>query len=497
MKDRLDIDQVICNFVAKGCAKHWIHPLDQYYAVNRLVNILQKEHYDTALRPSIPLPSLLQMMDQMVAYAVSQNVIADSQRERDELEAEIMDVVTPAPSVVNRDFWDCYKEAPLRATNEFYEMCRANDYIKTRQIEKNEQFMVDSDYGKMAITINLSKPEKSKKDIEEAQKATGDYPLCQLCAENEGYKGRVGIAGRTNHRVIRIPIGGENWGFQYSPYAYYNEHCIVFSKKHEPMNVTKTTIQNLLELISVLPHYFMGSNAGLPIVGGSLLGHEHYQGGRHHFPMEKAQVLESWTWKGMPEVTAERLYWPLSVIRLRSLSPEDLVTVGTEIMTAWKSYSNEQLGILAQTGTDEHNAVTLISRRNGENYELDVVLRNNRTSEEFPDGLFHPHQDVQHIKKENIGLIEVLGMAILPPRLKTELQEVEDYLLGLDVAVASYHKEWADELKQRTYPTEETVTDIVQKAIGVKFQRVLEDAGVFKQNEEGQAAFQDFIKGFQ
>lgn len=497
MTKTINISQVIYDFVSKGVAIHYIHTLDELYVTNELLTLLKKEYYDTELIPSIPLPTLLDSMDQMVDYAVRENVIKDSLVEREKLEAQIMDVITPAPSIVNRDFWEAYREAPLRATNEFYDLCQQNDYIKTRSIAKNEHFLTNSPYGKLDITINLSKPEKSKKDIEEAKKVEGNYPKCQLCAENEGYKGRNGISGRTNHRIIRIPLQGENWGFQYSPYAYYKEHCIVFTKNHIPMNVTKHTLSNLMELVTVLPHYFMGSNAGVPIVGGSLLGHEHFQGGQHHFPMEKATVLESWNWKNNENITAERLFWPLSVVRLRSLDSEELVTAGAELMEEWSTYSNPDLDILSHTNTEEHNVVTLIARRKGAAFELDVVLRNNRTTKEFPDGIFHPHPDVQHIKKENIGLIEVLGLAILPPRLKAELKQVEAYVLGEDVSVAEYHQEWANQIKDTPYLTKENVTERIQQSVGEKFQRVLEDAGVFKQNDEGQKAFHDFLQLFQ
>ncbi|UJF15532.1 UDP-glucose--hexose-1-phosphate uridylyltransferase [Jeotgalibaca sp. MA1X17-3] len=497
MTKKIDIDQIVCDFVSKGNAIYSIHTLDRFYVANELLTILKKEQYEAELTPSIPLPDLLDSMDQMVEYGVMTGVIEDSLLERERLEARIMNVITPLPSIINQDFWEAYREAPMRATNDFYELSQRNDYIKTRQIAKNEHFITDSPYGKLDITINLSKPEKSKKDIEEAQKAVGNYPECQLCVENEGYNGREGIAARTNHRIVRIPLQGENWGFQYSPYAYYKEHCIVFTEKHIPMNVTTMTIQNLIELVTVLPHYFMGSNAGLPIVGGSLLGHEHFQGGQHHFPMEDAEVLERWDWKGQESVTAERLYWPISVIRLRSIDSEKIIAAGAELMDEWNGYCNEELNILASTNGERHNAVTLIARRKGEAYELDVVLRNNRTTKEYPDGIFHPHPDVQHIKKENIGLIEVLGLAILPPRLKKELKEVEAYLLGEDVQIADYHQEWANQLKDTPHLTDENVTEIVRQGVGKKFQRVMEDAGVFKQNKEGQHAFKQFTEMFQ
>lgn len=492
----MNIDQVIHDFVAKGMALFRIHSLDYYYVINRLLVILNKEFFETDLMPTVPLPSLLESMDQMVEYVVSKGIIQESAQARDELTSEIMDVLTPTPSAVNKTFWENYREAPMKATDEFYELCQVNDYIKTRDIAKNEVFTATSDYGDLTITINLSKPEKTKADILQAQKEVGDYPKCQLCAENEGYQGRMGIAGRSNHRFIRVPLEGKSWGFQYSPYSYYNEHCIVFTEEHIPMDVSHQTITNLLELVTVLPHYFMGSNAGLPIVGGSMLGHEHYQGGRHKFPMENARIMESWIWKNLPTVEAERLYWPLSVVRLRSTSKLDLIQAGSQLMDAWENYSNEALDILANTNGDTHNAVTLIARRKGSEYEMDVVLRNNRTTPAFPDGIFHPHSDVQHIKKENIGLIEVLGLAILPPRLKTELADVAAYLLNEKTQVASYHQAWADDLKQANTVTGQNVEQIIQKSVGDKFQRVLEDAGVFKQTEQGQHAFSTFVSRF-
>ncbi|HRM20525.1 MAG TPA: UDP-glucose--hexose-1-phosphate uridylyltransferase, partial [Trichococcus flocculiformis] len=284
-----------------------------------------------------------------------------------------------------------------------------------------------------------------------------------------------------------------NWGFQYSPYSYYNEHCIILSEEHVPMHVTEETIANLLEIVTLFPHYFIGSNAGLPIVGGSILSHEHYQGGRHHFPMEAAKVLRTLALEGFPEVEAEVLFWPLSVIRLRSEDRDVVAAAACTIMEEWQNYNDPQAEILAESAGMRHNAVTLVARRVGEAYELDVVLRNNRTSEAFPDGIFHPHPDVQHIKKENIGLIEVLGLAILPPRLDTELNEVADYLLGKTADVASCHREWAEELKQQGPFEADSVMEMIQEAVGEKFLRVIEDAGVYKRTPEGQAGFYRFL----
>ncbi|MFZ1823857.1 MAG: UDP-glucose--hexose-1-phosphate uridylyltransferase, partial [Trichococcus flocculiformis] len=379
-------------------------------------------------------------------------------------------------------------------TDEFYRLSQDNDYIKTRKIAKNKHFSIDSKYGKLEITINLSKPENTRQQMEAARATEGgNYPVCALCMENEGYRGRAGAAARSNHRIVRLPLFGENWGFQYSPYSYYNEHCIILSEEHVPMHVTEETIANLLEIVTLFPHYFIGSNAGLPIVGGSILSHEHYQGGRHHFPMEAAKVLRTLALEGFPEVEAEVLFWPLSVIRLRSEDRDVVAAAACTIMEEWQNYNDPQAEILAESAGMRHNAVTLVARRVGEAYELDVVLRNNRTSEAFPDGIFHPHPDVQHIKKENIGLIEVLGLAILPPRLDTELNEVADYLLGKTADVASCHREWAEELKQQGPFEADSVMEMIQEAVGEKFLRVIEDAGVYKQTPEGQAGFYRFL----
>lgn len=493
--ERFDIDQVVRDFVTKGIAIHRIHSLDDMYAINRLLGILGKDSFDIHKKPSIPLPNLLDSMDRIVAYAVDNGLIQDTPGQIDILESQIMELITPLPSEVNKNFWNHYEEAPMRATDEFYRLSQDNNYIKTRQIAKNKRFTVDTEYGALDITINLSKPEKTREQMEIAYNTPASgYPACALCLENEGYKGREDAAARSNHRVVRIPLLGENWGFQYSPYSYYNEHCIIFTRHHVPMHVSEKTIGNLLEIVSLFPHYFVGSNAGLPIVGGSILSHEHYQGGRQHFPMEDAEVLYRWDLNNHPEVQAEILYWPLSVIRLRASDPDEIYAAGCLILDKWQTYSDPAADIVAETEGQKHNAVTIVARRKGEAYELDMVLRNNRTSEAFPDGIFHPHKDVQHIKKENIGLIEVLGLAILPPRLETELIEVAAYLLDRPNFIADYHKEWADEMKQTAAYTAADVMDTVRNGVGNKFLRVLEDAGVYKQTAEGQAALKRFLE---
>jgi UDPglucose--hexose-1-phosphate uridylyltransferase len=412
------------------------------------------------------------------------------------IEAQLMDLMTPPPSVVNAYFAQYYSKDPVQATDYFFKLSKDNDYIKTREIARNIIFPVKTEYGELEITINLSKPEKDPKQIAaERQLKQVNYPDCMLCMENEGYKGRMNYPARTNHRIIRMNLDGESWGFQYSPYAYYNEHCIILSEEHRPMKITKATFRRLLKIIEVLPHYFVGSNADLPIVGGSILSHDHYQGGRHTFPMAVAEIERNFELKDFPNVKAGIVKWPMSVIRLQGKNQEDLIEASQLIFEKWQNYSDEALQIVAKTaeGTP-HHTITPIARRKDDLFEMDLVLRDNNVSEEFPDGIFHPHPDVQHIKKENIGLIEVMGLAVLPPRLEPELKEVEKYLLAEKNDIADYHLEWADQLKANVQITQENVTQVVQKAVGVVFARVLEDAGVFKRDVEGQEGFTRFIK---
>ena len=379
-------------------------------------------------------------------------------------------------------------------------MSRANDYIKTRHIAKNIAFSSASDYGDLQITINLSKPEKDPKDIAAAKLAKpSHYPKCLLCMQNEGYRGRTNHPARQNHRLIRLSLGGGNYGMQYSPYVYYNEHSIFLNQEHVPMKVDRACFEHLLDIIEVLPHYFAGSNADLPIVGGSILSHDHYQGGRHTFPMDQAPAYETASLSAFPDLSVELVKWPLSVIRLRSQDKAPLADAATALLDFWRAYSDESCDILAFSGETPHNTITPIARRRDGAYELDLVLRNNRTSETYPDGLFHPHPDVQHIKKENIGLIEVMGLAILPPRLVGELATIKDFLLGqasLD-QVADYHQSWAQDLAT-SHPdvTPDQVDLLLQAAVGAKFARVLEDAGVYKQSPEGRAGLRRFLDAF-
>lgn len=464
---------------------------DRIYLTNRVLSMVG----DTALNATTSKISLIDLKDDLVDVAVANDQIEDNQGSKDILGAKLMDLVTPAPSVVNRRFWDQYATDPQKALKYFYQLSQQNDYIKTKAIAKNIVWSTLTDYGDIEITINLSKPEKDPKQIAAAKKAkdTG-YPRCALCIENEGYAGRVNYPARTNHRVIRFKLGDQQWGFQYSPYAYFNEHCIFLASQHRPMVINRTTFQQLLSIIQQFPGYFVGSNADLPIVGGSILSHEHYQGGRHQFPMEKAPIATPLTFKGFEDVTAGIVQWPMSVIRLRSSQEQPLVELADKILNCWRHYSDESVDVRAETAGVPHHTITPIARKRNGQLELDLVLRDNQTSAKYPDGIFHPHKDVQHIKKENIGLIEVMGRAILPPRLKPELQEVEKFLLGQPNEMADYHRPWAEQLKeQHPQINADNVSDIVRNAVGNVFARVLEDAGVYKRTDEGQRAFMRFV----
>jgi len=494
----MSIDKLITSFIQKSIEIGDLDPIDEVYMTNRLVELLEKDVYVKDTAEMNTERSRLDILDAIIAYAVEEEIIEDLEASRDVLSSKIMDLVTPRPSEVNEKFWEDYKDSPKNATDNFFEMSKQNNYIKTREIAQNIAFSHHHDeYGEIQITINLSKPEKDPKEIALASKheQSTNYPKNALVVENEGFAGHLTHPGRTSHRIIRMDLFDDEWGFQFSPYAYYNEHSIFLAIEHRPMNVGPEAVRNLLEIINQLPHYFVGSNAGLPIVGGSILSHDHYQGGRHHFPIEDADYVYEFTMDEVPEVEAGILKWPMSAIRLRSESAEELVTASEKIIDAWEDYSDESVGVYAYTDGTPHNAITPIARKNGNQFELDIVLRNNRTSEEYPDGIFHPHPHVQHIKKENIGLIEVIGLAILPPRLKDELAEVEEFLLDERNEVADIHQDWADKLKAGNENiTKDNVREIVEAGVGEVFVEVLENAGVFKTDQEGQDAFIQFIE---
>lgn len=481
---------LIRKFVEQVIEKSDYTELDKYYLYNHVLHLVGK------CEKECQEASIIDVKDALVEQAVLNQKIDDLSSSKDSLGCELMDLITPIPSVLNQRFNEMYAQDKKRAIADFYELSKANDYVKTKAIAKNIYFKTPTDYGNLEITINLSKPEKDPKQIALAKKlAPSGYPLCQLCMENEGYYGRVDHPARTNHRIVRFNLGEEVWGFQYSPYAYFNEHCIFLDGKHEPMVISKETFSNLLEIVEKFPGYFAGSNADLPIVGGSILTHEHYQGGRHVFAMEEAPVEKSFRFAGFENVSAGIVKWPMSVIRLNGSDKAELVALSAKILDSWRKYSDEKVNVKAFDGDVLHHTITPIARMKNGNYELDLVLRDNQTSEEYPDGIFHPHKDVQHIKKENIGLIEVMGLAILPPRLKDELAEVGKHILGTSNEMKEYHRVWADEIKQN-HPeaTAENITEIVNQENGKVFARVLEDAGVYKRNKQGQEAFMRFVE---
>lgn len=488
------VSQTVTDFTTLAIQSGDWKEMDRLYLENRILCLIGEEMMAATSVRKVE-QSALELVEHLLVKARENQIIGKLQAETDILEAQLMDLRTPSPSAVNQLFSNLYDESPEKATGYFYKLCQENNYIKTNAIAQNLYFPVETDYGALEITINLSKPEKDPKQIEAERNVPSiAFPKCMLCMENEGYRGRLNYPARTNHRIIRMDIANEKWGFQYSPYAYYNEHAIILSEEHRPMVINEKTFQRLLNITEVLPHYFVGSNADLPIVGGSILSHDHYQAGRHTFPMAKAPVEQKFILAGFEQVNAGIVKWPMSVIRLSSKSQEKLIQASVLILEKWKGYSDPaaEVSAYSEDGTP-HHTITPIARRNGELFELDLVLRDNNTSEEHPDGIFHPHKNVQHIKKENIGLIEVMGLAILPPRLADEINEVENYLMNRPNTIADRHLDWADQLKEQQNFTAETVRSVIKNSVGHIFEQVLMDAGVFKRDKEGHEAFQRFI----
>ncbi|RSK50710.1 UDP-glucose--hexose-1-phosphate uridylyltransferase [Bacillus canaveralius] len=492
----MDIYSVLQQLLRKAISIEMISSEDEVYARNQIMSLLALNEFrcDEPSEPNKDIPDLL---DELTDYAVEKGIIDDLLDEREILSSQIMNVFMPRPSDLNQIFYEKYEE-PENATSYFYELSRNSNYIQTKRISKNINYKADTKYGELDITINLSKPEKDPRQIakeREKKDLSINYPKCLLCVENEGYAGRIGHPARSNHRMIRMDLGGEPWFLQYSPYVYYNEHCILLAGEHRDMVINREAFERLLEFVEKFPHYFIGSNADLPIVGGSILVHDHYQGGNYHFAMAKARDEYSFTLDSFPTIKASTIKWPMSVIRLRGLDKEMLVAASDYILGKWKNYSDREANIFAYSGETRHNTITPIVRiRNGE-FEVDLVLRNNRTSDEHPMGIFHPHADVHHIKKENIGLIEVMGLAVLPARLKTELAEVEKFLLEEPNQIEEYHVSWAEDIKARssTGISGKSMQEIVRKEVALKFLKALEDAGVYKRNGDGQAAFRCFL----
>lgn len=491
----LMINQLVQQLMNQALAVHLVNEEDEIYARNQMSALLQLTDFEeTAGETNLEIPDLL---EEIVEYACKQGIIADIFDEKEIFSSKIMNCLVARPSTVNQIFYKKYEQSPEEATQYFYQLSKNSNYIQMKRIQKNIEYKSTTDYGQLDITINVSKPEKDPRSIAlERAAVKTDYPKCLLCVENEGYAGRIGHPARSNHRMVRVNLLDSTWYLQYSPYVYYNEHCIVLSEEHTEMKISPVTFLRLLSFVEQFPHYFLGSNAGLPIVGGSILTHDHYQGGHYKFAMAKAQ--DDWTFEmtGFPNVQCSVVKWPMSVIRLRSGQISTLVESAEHILAKWRYYNDEALDIIAWTGETPHNTFTPIARKNGDLFELDLVLRNNRTSVEHPLGIFHAHADAHHIKKENIGLIEVMGLAVLPGRLKDELAEVEKYILGKLNEVAEYHLEWAEQLKLRLSATanESNVEILVREEVGKKFLRVLEDAGVFKRDEAGVAGFQRFIQ---
>lgn len=461
--------------------------LDRVYIINKVKALIGDE--DAKVEGNKPV------VKQLVDLAVKREKIPDDITSREVLNDQLYDLMTPIPSQVNDIFWNKMQESSEKATDWFYKLCVDNNYVKKEAIARNIVFDGTSSKGHgLEITINLSKPEKDPKAIAAAAHATGKkYPQCALCLENEGYRGGYGKNARSNLRIIRINVGGRPWGFQYSPYAYFNEHCIFLDEKHIPMVINQQTLINLVDIEKQFPKYFVGSNADLPIVGGSMLAHEHYQGGRHIFPMMKAKIKKVVKFNNYPDVQAGIVDWPMSDLRLSSDNSLALIDLGSQIIKFWDHYSDEKRHIKAFDGETRHHTVTPIMHREGEKFILDLVLRDNNTSEQYPLGIFHPHEKLWHIKKENIGLIEVMGRAILPGRLKSELEEVKKSLLGQDNQMAESHKEWADELKQNNQITPANVEDILHQGLVEVFEEVLQCAGVFKNDADGDQGWQEFI----
>ena len=491
MKIETYIDSLISYAMNTGLAE----PEDHVYLTNRILDLLRMDDYTPS--DELLIEDLEEILKGILDYACEKGICDDGITARDIFDTRIMGALTPMPREVIATFRSLFEESPEKATDWYYNFSCDTDYIRRYRIAKDMRWKYDSDYGQLDITINLSKPEKDPKAIAAAKNAPqAGYPKCQLCVENEGYAGRMNHPARANHRIIPIEVCGEKWCLQYSPYVYYNEHCIVFNSLHTPMKIDKSAFRKLLSFVGVFPHYFVGSNADLPIVGGSILSHEHFQGGHYTFAMETAPVETELSFKGFEEIKAGIVKWPMSVIRLTGSDPERIADLADKILLAWRGYSDEALSIIADDG-EPHNTITPIARRRGTDYELDLVLRCNITTDEHPMGVFHPHADKHHIKKENIGLIEVMGLAVLPSRLKGELIElanalVEDRDISAD-PVLGKHAPWAEELKKLNTFTEENALLILLRETGKVFASVLEDAGVYKNDAQGKAGFLRFI----
>ena len=490
----MNVNTYIASLVQYGLDKGLIEPCDVTYTTNQLLQTLCLDSYEPAEPMEIPLEDILKGL---LDNAVSRGICGDDITSRDLMDTKLMGVLTPMPREVRTKFAALYEKSPKEATDWYYQLSQDTDYIRRYRIKKDMRWKTATEYGDIDITINLSKPENDPKAIAAAKNAPqSGYPKCQLCMENEGYAGRMNHPARQNHRVVPITIAGSDWCLQYSPYVYYNEHCIVFNAKHTPMVIDKAVFQKLLDFVTLFPHYFVGSNADLPIVGGSILSHEHFQGGCYTFSMERSEIEEEIHFRGYEDVQAGIVKWPMSVVRLNGPDKTRLAELADKILRCWRGYTDEEAFIYAETDGVPHNTITPIARRRGENYELDLVLRNNITTEEHPLGVYHPHAELHHIKKENIGLIEVMGLAVLPARLKGELAALEQAILSDEELTGELekHTPWVEELKQKHTFTAENTADVLKEEVSKVFAQVLEHAGVYKRNEQGKAAFKRFVE---
>ena len=492
------INQTIASLVQYAIDKGLIEEDDRVFAINSLLERMKLDSFE-APKQLLDKP-VNELLDILTNNAVERGLCEDDFTDRDLFDAGLMGSLTPRPSVLRKTFRSLMAESPKHATDWYYFISGATNYIRWNRINWNMVWKAPTEYGELDITVNLTKPEKpttTRAAFKAAKQAVATYPKCLLCVENEGYAGRFDHPARQNHRIMPFTLDGEDWFFQYSPYVYYNEHCIAFSGRHYPMTVDGHSIRQLLDFVTVFPHYFMGSNADLPIVGGSIFTHAHFQGGRYDFAMAKAPVETPLVFRGFEDLEAGIVKWPMSVIRLRGADRERVAALGEKILKCWRSYTDEAAYIFAETDGIPHNTITPIARRRGADYEFDLVLRNNLTTDEYPLGLYHPHAELHHIKKENIGLIEVMGLAVLPPRLKPELARVRELILsGGDLRadpLTEKHADWAEALKTRYAFTPENAEEILRREVGVVFAKVLEHAGVYKRDEAGKAAFRRFI----
>ena len=490
----MNVNENISALVQYGLDKKLIEPCDKAFIINQLLTPQQLESFEPAQTRQLPLEVILKGLTD---DAVNKGIIPDDTTSRDLYDTKLMGILTPMPHEVRSKFDSLYAQDPKAATDWFYRFSQDTDYIRRYRIQKDLRWKTATEYGVLDITINLRKPERDPEEIAAAlsESQTG-YPNCQLCAENEGYAGREGHPARQNHRIVPVEISGETWYLQYSPHVYYNEHCIVFNERHTPLRVSKATFEKLLDFVSIFPHYFIGCNADLPIVSGSVLNHEHFQGGSHTFPMQKSPVERKIKFKGFEDVKAGIVKWPMSVIRLSSDDKQRIADLADKILLAWRGYSDPDAFIFAETKGEPHNSITAIARRRGKYFEMDLVLRNNITTREHRLGVYHPHAELHHIKKENIGLIEVMGLAVLPSRLKQELARLEQAIL-MDQPIdgeLEKHADWILQLKQVHTFTPENTGSILKQEVGNVFAKVLEHAGVYKRDVEGAAAFDRFIR---